>query len=98
MPDHSASFHDQASEPGWTLASLAEIQPQHPLLTFGKRKSRGKKSEKSAGSGGGSDNNNDGTIDRDMATAALKRIKNSASTPEAEQIAEASMRALGLDF
>ena len=57
-----------------------------------------KKAAKKKESESGGDDNSGGSIDRNLATAALKRIKNSATTPDAEKVMEESMRALGLDF
>ena len=82
------------------VATLAQVQPKHPLLTLGTGKTPSqKKAEKrakagdKAGTGGGG-----GGIDRGIATAALKRIKENAVTPDAEKVMEETMRALDLDF
>jgi len=100
VTDHSTNYHDaKNSDSKWTLALLAKLQPQHPLLTMGTGKTPAqKKAAKKKESESGGDDNSGGSIDRNLATAALKRIKNSATTPDAEKVMEESMRALGLDF
>ena len=100
VTDHSTNYHAaKGNDSNWTLASLAKLQPQHPLLTMGTGKTPAqKKAVKKKESASGGDNKSKDSIDRNLATAALKRIKNSATTPDAEKVMEESMRALGLDF
>lgn len=87
VKDHSKGYHHKAQADDWSLASLKELSPKHPLFTF--KKTGG--SPASGGSGGGED-----TIQRAAVAAALKRIAETTQSEEELGVCKAAAAALSL--
>ena len=87
VKDHSKGYHHKAQADDWSLASLKELSPKHPLFTF--KKTGG--SSTSGGSGGGGD-----TIQRAAVAAALKRIAETTQSEEELGVCKATATALSI--